>query len=79
MAKKDQGPKRDMMDIAQALADCGDELHNVSMALSATTSEEYLVQELAIMVGVRVKLAYNIRKLKKLTGQEDPLVKDLPF
>lgn len=71
--------KRDMQDIAHALADCGDELHMASLSISATTSEDYLVQEISTMVGVRVKLAYNIKKLKQLTGQEDPRVKDLPF
>ncbi len=69
----------DMRDIAQALADCSEELAAVSETLKGSTFDGYLVEELSVMVGVRVKLAYNCRKLRQLTGQVDPFDDDIPF
>lgn len=79
MGRNDARAGLQMRDIAQALADSAEELAVVSDTLNSTTSEEYLVQELSVMVGVRVKLAYNIKKLKQLTGQVNPAEKDRPF
>lgn len=77
-AKKARGAL-DMRDIAQSLKDSSEELAAVSETLQTMSVDGYPAQELSIMVGVRVKLAYNCKKLKQLTGQEDPADFDQPF
>lgn len=79
MSNRAYRAKRDMQDISQALRDCADELHEVAEELRNVTAKDYLVHEISMMVGVRVKLAYNTKKLKQLTGQEDPIESDYPF
>ena len=79
MAKKQGQPKRDVRETALAISHCSQELGAVAEMLKDASADDYLIEELSIMVGVRVKLAYNIKKLKKLTGQEDPDDKDRAF
>lgn len=79
MSRQADRRKRDMQDIGQAVRDCAEELHAVASELSLVTGDQYLLNEISVMVGVRVKLAYNTKKLKQLTGQEDPAAGDMPF
>lgn len=70
---------RDMRDVRQAMIDCANELDVVSSKLYGTTRHEYLADEMAAMEGVRVKLTFNIRKLKRMTGQSPYIQENFPF